>query len=687
MDIISHIQAQGATHFFTLDGVGTSNVDDLGNSGQPTRIRTGTYSFAAGAVCEGASQCVLTTTTSSSGVDGAVIDNRQDINGGGGENTGGSMNYVNGSRSILLWASTELIQNPTCIYEQGGGTNNFAFIGSAQMSFQAADDGSPFLIAQTKFLAEPNRPYMHVGIWEYYTTWGGAGNRLTYYVNGVLQGTMVDGTSGFPGHSGDVVIGNSGDALKSFNGSVLTTQSIANRVNYLAMFNNVVLDSAWIRDLFERMVKPEIIISADTVANQQAAIDAYKDTEFDSCNCRFRILQATDATDYELYFDNIKFKNVAESGDIDVQYVGPNNLTIYNANGSNVEVVCCPPEVDVDGTGLNNLVGGGTITVSPKKVLRYPDSGNITNVMVDDIVLLDPGEYLFENVIVDNVINLSGGLIEIYADEDIPIITNVGSSSTQVSGIAVDLVMEDYGTFTCQVLKDESELSPIAFNVSSYNISPKLDSNYRIIFLAFGKKVKIINLTGIQLIKNNIITLSDDDLIDTAIPTTTLDAIAASISTTTYGDNSVSVNIVETLEAYTPNEVLTGLQYWLCEGGDGYITASLSMNATNILVFGEGSVKINTDLFYIKPDESWDESTKIVPVRGVYLPLVIYGLNESSAPIRQNSYGVTLCHPKWTEKSTQFTYEDLQEIHDDMSIINEGVKKASLIVPHNIDLL
>lgn len=358
--IKTFLQGLGATHLWTLNNSGTLTTDDLGNSTLPSRITGGTYSFQASPVCMGVTHSVRVE-ASTGNTAGAIFDNTQDINSS-------PMGFTTGTRSILLWFRQDAIQNPTCIYEQGGGTNNFAFMGGAQITFQAADSGEPFLIAASKGLAIAGRNYCTVGVWEYYTQHAGSGNRVLLYLNGVLQDvTELNGTSSFPNHSGSIAAGNSGDALQSFAGTTYSSQTTAKNENYLGFYNNVSLTESECRQIFERMVISEVVIASDTVANQQAALNALSGNTYQDVNCAIEIRQATDATNYTLTLTNITFTQNANLKDIAVQYVGTNTLTIVNSNSNAVEV-STPAEKDLDG-GTTIITGGGTIVISNPAVL------------------------------------------------------------------------------------------------------------------------------------------------------------------------------------------------------------------------------------------------------------------------------------------------------------------------------
>ena len=377
MAIKAFLQGFGATHLWELNNNGTSSADNLGNSSNVVAIIGGSYSFQASPVCLGVTHS-LRVTASTSSIDGAIFTNSPDINAS-------PMGFTTGTRSILLWFRQEAIENPTCIFEQGGGTNNFAFMGGAQITFQAADAGQPFLIAASKSLAIANRNYCTVGVWEYHTQHAGSGNRVLLYLNGVLQNiSELNGTSSFPNHSGDIVAGNSSESLKSFAETTYTSQTTAKNENYLGFYNNVSLTESECREIFERMVIPEVVIAADTVANQQTALDALSGNTYQDVNCAIEIRQAADATDYTLTLNNISFVENAGLKDIAVQYVGPNTLTVINS-GSNAVEVSTPIEKDLDG-GTTVITGGGTIVVSNPATLTV--SVNQTGC---DVVILAAG--------------------------------------------------------------------------------------------------------------------------------------------------------------------------------------------------------------------------------------------------------------------------------------------------------
>ena len=94
MAINAFLQGLGATHLFTLNNVGTSTSDDLGDSSTPTNITSGTYSFQASPTCIGVTHSVRTEANTGTVFDGATFVSKTDINNG-------NIPYSTGSRSIL----------------------------------------------------------------------------------------------------------------------------------------------------------------------------------------------------------------------------------------------------------------------------------------------------------------------------------------------------------------------------------------------------------------------------------------------------------------------------------------------------------------------------------------------------------------------------------------------------------
>jgi len=377
MSIRDHILDLGARHFFTFDN--KEKDEDGIESETPTKIKDGEYSFVERPVCEGFRYSLKSTNADddTTRTNGATLKNQKDIN------TSSANKYWNNSNGTwMFWTRIYKADNPSVIYEQGASVNNIAFISGTGglFSFQAADDERPFLIAFTKWPIEEMRNYFLVGRWEKASYSGESDNRILFYVNGVLQRTIMisENTDEFPTHSGDINVGNSDDSLKYYNDDTVKFATRRKWFNLFAMFTNKDLAEADFREVFERTVIPEITIQADTVINQQKALDDLIGTRFGSVNCAIRIVQATDATDYKLIIEDIMFKQNEYIKDINIQFVGTGSLLVDCANGTNVEIVSTPPEVElVDET----LDGGGSISVQLDS-LRIHNTDDLENINI-----------------------------------------------------------------------------------------------------------------------------------------------------------------------------------------------------------------------------------------------------------------------------------------------------------------
>jgi len=396
MSIRTHLtQTLGATHLLMLD-----NATALGD-GLPIAFDPLGGSFEGAKICEGISASYR---ASADKFQRGTIPRCDDIN---------NKKDLYQHRTLCIWFASTRVDAPTGIYAQGGGGNNFAIlVGIARaITVQAADDGQPFLIAQSAFLAEVDRPYFICFIWQRPSEHEGAGTRILLYINGVHQHTVEqDGTEPFPGHNADIGIGNCKVGLKSYNGAQMQMGGVIKDVAMLGMFNDRSFNAAECRDLFERSVVPLHVIEGN-VAQQQAALDALSGTEFAGQNCAIRIVQATNATDYRLILDDLRFMQDPNLRDIAVQYVGPHELTLLNANGSNAVEICTPPAVDLD--GITVLEGGGSVALV-EKVIRAATPGPVTG-DGDLLIITSPGAYVLNATRIPVVENISGGAVQLSA--------------------------------------------------------------------------------------------------------------------------------------------------------------------------------------------------------------------------------------------------------------------------------
>mgnify|MGYP001791864820 CR=1 FL=1 len=435
MSLRAHLLSLNPTHLLMLDG---TLQDEPGvASPSPTgQLSTNNFDWANFPVCLGCTQSFQSRAIAdvTSRQDATRLLRRRDINNASDGSDSSAYDYASGTRSMIMWFRATVIDSPTLLYEQGGGTNNFAFVlGLAKaITFQAADAGEDFLLAQSAFLAVPSRRYFICGIWEHHSQHSGSGNRVLFYVNGVLQEIVeVASTAAFPSHSGGIALGNGAEDLKTFNEETTGFSVRRKQINVFGMFNNQSLSESVLRDIFERSTRAQITIDADTVANQQLALDALigtANTDFIDTNCYIRIIQATDATDYRLILDNITFVQDPLLRDIAISYIGPNVLTLENANGSNAAEVSAPAELDVDGTTI--IPGGGSIVIS-ENIVRTQVPGTITGT-ADKLVITEPGVYQLDGTNMPVVENYSSGLVTIELQNGATVPTTIASPNPVV---------------------------------------------------------------------------------------------------------------------------------------------------------------------------------------------------------------------------------------------------------------
>jgi hypothetical protein len=410
-------------------------LDDYGDSADPVfeevgAAYTSNYSFPTSPVCEGFPTAVRSITGSNNTEDGFVLSNRNDLNfaNGNGNDTSVANEWRSGTYGIMFWGDQTAIQNPSPFYKQGGGSNNMAFIGGAFPTFQAADAGQPFLIVQTPSLAQAGRPYFYFGLWEHHTQHAGSGNRIIFYINGIEQGQATDViTADFPGHSANIGVGNGGDGLKTFNEASVNWPPMEKTINLWATFNNTAVTQAQIREIFERTTFADELIPADTVANQQSALDLLSGNTYNT-NCAIRIIQATDATNYRLFVDNITFN--ADSGleDISVQFLGTGVLTLENTNGTVIQYTSTPSEVE---TTTTTYTGSGASIVIVNNTIRYTADDTITGSTATKLVFDGAGTtYTVSGGSISEFENVSGSAVTVALANSAPVPTLTETSGT-----------------------------------------------------------------------------------------------------------------------------------------------------------------------------------------------------------------------------------------------------------------
>jgi len=454
MALIPFLQSKNVTHLLLLqsDSEVFDRGFDYGNSPDPTRLRTDQYNaqwdMTGNPVCEGVTGSILAfgvNTDFTTKVFAGEIDNRADINANNGNlgdsSDNSSYNWNTGTRLMSCWfrQKVELDGVPTAVLGHGGGTNNHIITVrlGGKIVFQSADAGQPYLAKASYDDFQVGRCYFVGGLWEHHTQHSGAGNKITLIVNGVSQGSyQLTGTDAMAGATGPIFVGNAQSNYKSYGEGTIGYLRREKEVNLVGFYNNVYYSENSntvddLREMFERTLIPEITIESDTVENQQIALDNLIGNSYLNVNCAIRILQATDATDYRLFLDDIEFPNNPNLGDISIQFVGTGSLTVENVNGSNATLTSTPVEVEKT-TGI--ITGGGSITVLTDNRIRLNSLQNLDGVTADKVIIENSGSYVFSNSFITEVENVSGGDVDITTDNPVinTINTNAGSQTNYI---------------------------------------------------------------------------------------------------------------------------------------------------------------------------------------------------------------------------------------------------------------
>lgn len=216
------------------------------------------------------------------------------------------------------------------------------------------------------------------------------------------------------------------------------------------------------------------------------------------------------------------------------------------------------------------------------------------------------------------------------------------------TGVSVAIRIEGGGAFAARLLINGA-IQDAVFGVTSLPLTVQPTDTIRIAISSFGRRARIIDTTGEGLAAQATFTLETDAAIDGATSQATLDALAATVDSYITAQGDVGLMFGADLSAYTPDQALAGLQYWLVTQGGQYFGALLAAGQADVVEFSRGRVTINSTVFFAQPAETWGVSIT-VPDRGVSVPLVIQSPTPGARPIRPNSAGVVLGTAPWTQQ-------------------------------------
>jgi hypothetical protein len=168
----------------------------------------------------------------------------------------------------------------------------------------------------------------------------------------------------------------------------------------------------------------------------------------------------------------------------------------------------------------------------------------------------------------------------------------------------------------------------------------------------YSSKPTVFNMLGSEIEKFTL-SLDLEPAIDTTTNTTIRDEITACFSTVTNGA-TLEVTINKTLKAYTPKQVLAGLDYYIVSRGFLLHSAIAQSNNASLYSMSEGTIVTYSPAYKIRMADLDSLGNAIVPTTvGYEVPLVIYYENPltsaKSTMTLLNASGAFLGTAPWTQ--------------------------------------
>jgi hypothetical protein len=224
----------------------------------------------------------------------------------------------------------------------------------------------------------------------------------------------------------------------------------------------------------------------------------------------------------------------------------------------------------------------------------------------------------------------------------------------------------------------------------------------RMVVNAYGYKPQVINCTGAELDKFTV-TLELESGVDTTVSTATRDAVADTIGFIQASPTQIDVTINQTLAAYFPKDCVAGLSYAIAAKGFLVFAAIAQVNNANIYSLGSGQLVVYSPSFKLRMNDTAAGGAAIVPTAAGYsIPVVIYyfdtGTSLASPLTILNASNAKIETAPWTQATATLSEADKASIaskvdgsavlakKSQLQILNDGVKKASLLIPHSADI-
>jgi hypothetical protein len=162
------------------------------------------------------------------------------------------------------------------------------------------------------------------------------------------------------------------------------------------------------------------------------------------------------------------------------------------------------------------------------------------------------------------------------------------------------------------------------------------------------------------------VSLLPETNVDTSLSTVTRDFIATQISTALVGA-AVAVSVLSDLRAYSPADVLNGLQYYTVVYGELPAQVSLFAGSTAGFTIIQGGVYISSPVFYAQVNNSVTTTTNL----GILIPLyfdvdpAVYFADPTYTPTKKNTSGIVLQTAPWTQQTATISQTDKADIADE----------------------
>jgi hypothetical protein len=159
------------------------------------------------------------------------------------------------------------------------------------------------------------------------------------------------------------------------------------------------------------------------------------------------------------------------------------------------------------------------------------------------------------------------------------------------------------------------------------------------------------------------VSLLPETNVDTSLNTVTRDFIATQISTALVGP-ALAVSVASDLRAYSPADVLNGLQYYSVVYGELPAYISVLTGTTEGFTIISGGVYISSPAFYAQVNNSVTTTTNL----GILIPLyfdvdpAVYIADPTYTPTKKNTSGIVLQTAPWTQQTATISATDKADI-------------------------